>query len=138
MHRKGLTGLPIVPGKILSRPAMSSPTTPFLSSQGNSSDLRGLPLPPPRRIKAKDDSSRTSHYRTPFFKWPSLNTFGSQASMGGRYTAPSVGEPFNTESSVERPNTSDSIEHVAMPREGFRSETPGSSRTFGRPSTARR
>lgn len=136
---------PSIPGKILTRPlsgtlALQSTFGEWRSGQSRSTSSRGGLSPAPRPgligAKAADDAVRMSRYRLPVFKGPVLRTFGSQVSAGSR-PATSSGEPLGGEDSPLPPNAMENTERVPT-RDGFPPETPGSSKTFGRPSTAKR
>ncbi|KAI0724590.1 hypothetical protein C8T65DRAFT_627021 [Cerioporus squamosus] len=133
---------PVFPGKIATRP-LSNPRRASYSEGRRG--LAGL-SPPPHRGRQKsvstDERSRSSRYRLPFMKAPSMTTFGSQFSMGShshshRYTS-SYGD-FASAESGGPPSTVEVPYAEWPPRSSYhRPETPGSSKTFGRGGGARR
>ena len=77
-----------------------------------------------------------SRYRFPFLTGPSLRTFGSQASVQIPNTRSSFSEPFGMEGNWDVRCAEGSSERVPT-RDGSRSETPGSVKTFRRSEVGR-
>ncbi|KAI0735132.1 hypothetical protein C8Q76DRAFT_272326 [Earliella scabrosa] len=131
-----------LPGKILTRPLTSSSNP--RSSYGDRRRNSGLSPAPPRRkaqgttIAYTDEQQGTpSSFRIPF-QGPSMMTFGSQMSVGSHYNTSSGGE-FHIADDGPPSSSTPGTQCDSAPREsGLRSETPGSSRTFGRSGLAKR
>ncbi|KAI0801221.1 hypothetical protein C8Q74DRAFT_1364855 [Fomes fomentarius] len=117
---------PVFPEKIMMNPLSSAFTHHSDWRRGN-----GLPPPPPHRsskvaVTSGDSPRTTSRFRMPF-QGPSLTTFGSQFSTESRYNA---AFPGDLPSAIDHGFTENQSENDT--RDGMRSGTPGSLRTFGR------
>ncbi|KAI0361576.1 hypothetical protein OH77DRAFT_1391644 [Trametes cingulata] len=136
---------PTFPGRIIPRP------TSFKFSRGSHSTDRRLNhraslsvpgadglTPPPRRKyhrpQTAEEPSKISKFRLPFVHSPSLTAFGSQPSVLSHQNNSSVGETSGSGDDCGVPTTT--LESHGG--EGPRSDTPMSTRTFGRGVAGRR
>ncbi|KAI0639441.1 hypothetical protein C8Q77DRAFT_64065 [Trametes polyzona] len=131
---------PSFPGKIVPRPLSLKffrysmrPTGPD-PGMPNANGLTPPPRPPPASKHVTGETPRASRFRLPFAQNASLTAFGSQPSMRSLPNSSSMGEFSGEEGGGIQATTSDS--HDKAPWEGPRSDTPASTRTFGRPRTA--
>ncbi|OJT04679.1 hypothetical protein TRAPUB_4473 [Trametes pubescens] len=104
------------------------------------SDTGGLSPPPrpplPRTHTVEEPPpSKASHFRLPFVHNPSLSAFGSQPSMHSQPNSSSMGDFSGEDDGILATTT---VSHERIPWEGPRSDTPMSTRTFGRTTTSRR
>ncbi|KAI9063102.1 hypothetical protein FKP32DRAFT_1676993 [Trametes sanguinea] len=134
----------ILPGKILPRQTSSS----FLRQAFTNDRRRQGPTlsiaepglsPPPRphltRPRTAEESPRTSRFRFPFIQNLSLSAFGSQPSMRSQMTSTFAGE-FSGDDGGMATMTLESGERAFGDLQ--RSDTPLSTRTFGRAPPTRR
>lgn len=126
-----------LPGKIISRPVMAA----FTSRSPNGERQRTDSLHPPPRCKSQTNliheppqTATRSRSRLPFLK--SMTTFGSQFSATSYQRTSSAGDLYSCESI--RPHSPGDTQREWSSRGSIRAETPGSSRTFGRPAGTRR
>ncbi|EIW64638.1 uncharacterized protein TRAVEDRAFT_25751 [Trametes versicolor FP-101664 SS1] len=104
------------------------------------SDTGGLSPPPrpplPRTHTVEEPPpSKGSRFRLPFVHNPSLSAFGSQPSMQSQPNSSSMGDFSGEDDGILATTT---VSHERIPWEGPRSDTPMSTRTFGRTTTSRR